>query len=256
MRCVLSSNANSFAEQKFLHSAKYFFLLLLLAGMFATSLSAEQTDISHYDIYTGFTDLNSPALGLNQMGFHTQAGWNPRTWYSLGVDYSVASGSEVLKPDLLPTALQQQLGGVVLGFIQAGAIPPTYQLAIPVHVMTQSFAIGPQFPYRHFQNVTLFLRPSFGAFRLAATPHPTDLVSTTIAGALAPSGHKVDWTSFYGVGGGDEIRLTRYIGLRTQMDLVYNHPFNDILANGFWTMRYSGGLMFHFGSNIASSRKK
>jgi len=29
-----------------------------------------------------------------------------------------------------------------------------------------------------------------------------------------------------------------------------NHPFDDILANGFWIIRYSVGLNLHFGRNI------
>ncbi len=179
-----------------------------------------------------------------------------RRWYTLGVDYSVSSGSTVLKPGLLPGPLQQQLGGVILQLIQSGAIPPTYQLLLPANVFTQSFAAGPQFSYRHFERVTLFVRPSIGAFRLGATPRPRDPVATLISHQLVPSGHKVDWTGFYGVGGGDEVRITPLVGIRTQIDIVHNHPFNDILANGFWTMRYSAGLNFHFGRNILAPAAK
>ena len=229
--------------------ARFFFGLMFVA-LLSASVQAQQTYVSHYDIYTGFADLNSSALGLNQVGFHTQVGMNVRNWHSLGVDYSVTTGSNVLKPDLLPTALQQQLAPVILGFIEAGVIPPTYQLTIPTDVVTQSFAIGPQLAYRHFEKVTLFLRPSVGAFRLAATPHPADEVATVITKTLVPSGHKVDWTSFYGFGFGDEVHFNHRFGLRSQMDVVYNHPFNDILANGFWTLRYSVGPTFHFGRNI------
>lgn len=95
------------------------------------------------------------------------------------------------------------------------------------------------------------IRPPFcGAFRLAATIHPADPVATEIPQLLAPSGQTVDWTGFYGFGGGGEILLTPHFGVRSQMDVVYNHPFNNILANGFWTMRYSVGLNLHAGKNI------
>ena len=231
-------------------SLLFTFGILSASFVLLPTSSAQQTTLKRYDVYAGFADLNSPALGLNQTGLHTQFGVNERNWYALGFDCSVSSGSTALKPDLLPVALQQQLAPIIEAYIQAGAVPPTYQLTLPAHIMTQSFAAGPQFAYRHFRRVTLYIRPSVGAFRLAATPHPGDLVATAISHALVPSGHKVDWTGFYGFGGGDEILLTPHFGVRTQMDLVWNHPFNDILANGFWTVRYSVGLNVHAGRNI------
>ncbi len=224
--------------------------IVIASFLLATIADAQQTQLKRYDLYVGFADLNSPALGLNQTGLHTQFGVNVREWYALGFDYSVSRGSTVLKPDLLPVTLQEQLAPLILAYIQAGVVPPTYQLKLPAHIMTQSFAAGPQFSYRHFRRVTLFVRPSVGAFRLAATLHPADPLATEVSQLLAPSNPTVDWTGFYGFGGGDEILLTPHFGVRSQMDVVYNHPFNDILANGFWTMRYSVGLNIHAGKNI------
>jgi hypothetical protein len=82
-------------------------------------------------------------------------------------------------------------------------------------------------------------------------PHPADAFQTIIVGQLAPAGFKLDWTGFYGVGGGADYSISRHFGIRAQMDAVYNHPFNDILANGRWTFRYSVGPSFHFGRNMA-----
>lgn len=242
----------SYFDSRWLHFVGF----LILATVACSSIQAQQTYVSRYDVYAGFADLNSTALGLNEVGFHTQAGVRVDKWLTTGLDYSITSGSNILKPDLLPTALQQQLGQVILGYIKAGVIPPTYQLTIPTDVVTQSYTAGGELVYRHFTNVTLFLRPSLGAFRLAATPHPGDQVSTVIAHALVPSGHKVDWTGYYGFGGGDDVNFNRRFGLRTQMDVVYSHPFNDILANGFWTIRYSIGPTFNFGRNILASKAK
>jgi len=226
-------------------------LLLILAG----AAEAQQTFVSRYDVYTGFTDIYSPELGLNQQGFHTQAGLNMRPWYSMGFDYSVASGSEVLKPDLLPAALQQQIGFAIQEYEAAGVLPTGYRLAIPTDAFTQTFAAGPQVMYRHYTKATFFVRPSLGALRERATPHPTDTFSTGIAQQLAPAGSKLDWTGFYGIGGGGDFAITRHIGIRAQLDAVYNHPFNDILEHGRWTYRYSFGPSFHFGRNILPSRK-
>lgn len=240
-----------------LSSSRACFLLLIGIGQFAgRSANAQQTTISRYDVYTGFTSINSPQLGLSQPGFHTQAGINMRPWYSLGFDYSVASGSEILKPDLLPTALQTQIAGAQELYTLEGLLPVGYQLAIKTDAFTQTFAAGPQLMYLHFEKATLFVRPSLGALRERATPHPADPFATAIAQQLAPSGSKLDWTGFYGVGGGGDYRVTRHIGIRAQMDVVYNHPFNDILANGRWTFRYSVGPSFHFGHSIVKAPRQ
>jgi len=87
-------------------------------------------------------------------------------------------------------------------------------------------------------------------------PHAQDAFQTVIVGQLAPAGFKRDWTGFYGFGGGAEVALSKHIGLRGQMDVVYNHPFNDILADGRWTYRFSVGPSFHFGRNVAAGGKK
>ena len=237
-----------------LHMPKRFFAqpvaILILCSGFAAIAHAQQTEASRYDVFAGFTSLNAPALGLSQPGFHTQAGVNMRSWYSVGFDYSVGSGSEIVKPDLLPTDLQAAIAGAQQQYTAAGLLPVGYQLAIKTDAFTETFAAGPQLVYRHFPKATLFIRPSLGALRERATPHPTDPFATIVAEELAPSGSKLDWTGFYGLGGGMDYSITKHFGIRGQMDAVYNHPFNDILENGRWTYRYSVGPSFHFGRNI------
>jgi hypothetical protein len=227
---------------------------LLLLHLAAASLQAQQTYVGHYDAYAGFTDLYTPELGLNQTGFHTQVGINPRTWYSVGFDYSVSTGSEVLTTDLLPTALQAQVNAAQAAYIAAGLLPPNYHLAVPTDATTQTFALGPQLAFRHFSRATIFVRPSLGALRERAVPHPTDPFSTLVAHELAPAGFKLDWTGFYGAGGGADFVLTKHFGLRTQIDIVHDHPFNDILANGRWTYRFAVGPSFHLGRNVAVAK--
>ncbi len=229
-------------------------LRLLAATIFAAALAstgipahAQKSYVSRYDVYAGFADIDSPDLGLNEQGFHLQAGINPRRWLSVGGDYSNGNGSQLLTTNLLPTALQAQINAAQAGYIAFGLLPANYHLAVPTDAATQTFAFGPQLAYRHFSKLTLFLRPSLGALRERAVPHPADPFQKVIVAQLAPSGFKLDWTGFYGVGGGGDLALTKHFGLRAQIDVVYNHPFNDILANGRWTYRYSVGPSFHFG---------
>jgi hypothetical protein len=229
--------------------------LAVFFPLLVASAHAQRADFSRYDVYAGFADIDSPALGLNEKGFHAQAGMNPKRWLSFGADYSVANGPEMLTTDLLPAATQAQINAAQAGYIALGLLPANYRLAVPTDASTQTFAFGPQLAYRHYSRLTLFLRPSLGALRERAVPHAADAFQKVIVAGLAPAGFKLDWTGFYGVGGGGDFALSKHFGLRAQMDFVYNHPFNDILANGRWTFRYSVGPSFRFGSNPGASGK-
>jgi len=220
------------------------------------SAHAQQSYVSRYDVYAGFADIDSPALGLNEQGFHAQAGMNMRRWLSIGADYSEGTGSQILTTNLLPAALQAQINTAQAGYIALGYLPANYRLAVPTDAATQTFAFGPQLVDRHYSKLTLFVRPSLGALRERAVPHAADAFQALIVGQLAPAGFKLDWTGFYGLGGGAEFAVSKHIGIRGQMDFVYNHPFNDILADGRWTYRYSVGPSFHFGRNMAAGGKK
>lgn len=226
----------------------------LIAGASAaaqqTMHAQAQNYVSRYDVFAGFTDIDSPALGLNQKGFHTQAGVILRRWLSMGGDYSVASGHETLTTGLLNATLQARVAGAQAGFIKAGLLPPNYVLMVPTDAFTQTFAFGPQLTFRHFSKATFFLRPSLGALREHAVPKSTDPFESVIVKGLAPAGFKTDWTGFYGAGGGVDFALSKHLGVRAQMDAVYNHPFDDLLASGRMTYRYSVGPSFHFGRDV------
>ncbi len=220
----------------------------------AAQAHAQQDYVGRYDIYGGFAALDAPHIDLTTRGFHFQAGMNPRTWLATGFDYSVSTGHTTLTPDLLTTALQQQLGAQILQLIKAGVIPPTYKVYVPIDANTQTFALGPQFVYRRFQHVSFFIRPSLGAVRESATPHPHDAVTAAIALELVPQGTKTDWTGFYGFGGGYDLNANGHIGLRMQTDIVYFHVFNDLLRDGRWDFRWSVGPTFHFGRNVREAK--
>lgn len=210
----------------------------------------QQAYVSRYDLFTGYTFLDSPHVGLFENGFHLQAGFRPRTWVSLGVDYSVSAGDLTITPDLLLPALQQQLGEELGGLAAVGKIPPTYQLVVPSHSRTQTLAAGPQLASHHWRHLTLFVRPSFGAIHEVATPQPKDPIATLVTTQLAPEGKKTDWVAFYGFGGGFDVLLSKHFAIRTQADLVYDHLFSDLLKDGRFTVRFSFGPCFNFGQNI------
>ncbi len=234
-------------------------LCTILFSLTQVTCVAQQTYVGRYDLYTGFSDLKTPGLnGINQIGFHLQAGMTNTRLISSGFDYSIQSGDTTLIPSMASPVI---IAGITQLYA-AGYLPPTYALNIPLHATTQTFTAGSQFNYRHFSKVTLFIRPSLAAFRLAAMPHPQNIQDGIVVGALEaanvlqPTGTIVDWTGAYGVGGGAELALARHLGLRMQMDAVWNHPFNYVLANGGWSYRYSFGPAFHFGRNVPAHPHK
>jgi hypothetical protein len=233
-------------------AAPFVALTALAQALVASGAYAQQTYVTRYDLFAGYTFLDSPHVSLFENGFHFQFGVRPATWCSLGFDYSVSAGDLTLTQNLLTTSLQQQLGAELAELAAEGKLPPGYMLVVPAHSVTQTFAAGPQLAYRHFTKVTLFLRPDLGAIHEVATPHPAagDPIAQGIVQQLAPSGKKTDWTVFYGFGGGSDFLFTNHFGLRVQSDLVYDHLFSDLLKDGRWTVRFSVGPIFNFGKNI------
>jgi len=223
---------------------------LALFGL-ALPASGEQEYVTRYDAYAGYAFLDSPHIGLWENGFALQAGFRPKTWYSVGFDYSRTTGDTTLTPDLLPSGLQQTLAAQLAQLAAAGLLPPGYQLRLPIHSVTNTFAVGPQLAFRHWTHVTIFVRPVFaGAIYEQATPHPADPIAAGIVAQLVPSGKKTDTTWFLGGGGGFDILFTRHLAMRTQVDVVYDHLFNDLLKDGRATVRFSVGPAVNFGPNI------
>ena len=223
----------------------------LLLLMLAATVSGQQTYVSRFDFFGGYTYLDSPKVGLSEHGFHTQFGVRPWTWLSLGFDYSVAKGDLSITPNLLLDSLQQSLGAQLGALIKAGVLPANYSLVVPASSTTQTFAAGPQVAFRHWKPVTLFLRPSCGIIAETATPHPGDPVSTGIVKQLSPTGSKHDNTIFYGFGGGIDFNVSKHVAIRMQTDLVRDHLFDDLLKDSRGTVRVSIGPAFNFGKNIA-----
>lgn len=218
------------------------FAILLFALPFPMRCQAQTPYIGRYDLYTGFSDLNTPGLNnINQVGFHLQAGFTANQHVSYGFDYSTQNGTTHLTPGIATVALRQQL---------AAELPPGYALDLPVDVTIQSFTAGGQYVIRHYRKATFFVRPVLAAFHIRGTPQPNDGINTLVAAQLAPHGYLTDWYGAYGAGGGVEVPVLRHLGARVQFDAGWNHPFSNILEHGGFSYRYSIGPAFHFGPNV------
>jgi outer membrane protein with beta-barrel domain len=240
-----------------MNHSKFVFRTLPTIGIVLAALAlltlpafAEQSYVGRWSAYGGYTYISQPSINLGENGANIQAAFRPKTWVTLGFDYNVATGQNVLEPGMLTSSLQAQLGAQLGHLVAAGVIPASYQLALPTNTRTQTFQIGPDFPIRKFESVTFFVRPNLGAMQVVATPRPTDPIAKMIVAGLAPSGSKTDWTYFYGFGGGFEYNVTKHFGLRFQADFAHSHMFNDLLNAGN-TIRFSVGPSFQFGKNVA-----
>ena len=198
--------------------------------------------VAQYDVYAGFAYLHTPSLNLTTRGFHIQAAYNTKTWLAMGLDYSNSNGSLSLFPRYLPTSVQNDLAPFLAGL--------SYEPSVTTDVNTQTFAVGPAVVIRKIRGLGIIIHPSLGAVREEAVPYPHDLLTRVVIASLVPSGRKVDWRGFYGVGGGLDFKVAKHFGIRMHTDLVWDHLFNDILRNGRWTVRASIGPSFHFGRNI------
>jgi hypothetical protein len=211
----------------------------------------QQEYVTRFDAYGGYGLLTSPSIGLAENGFVGQAGFRPKAWFSVGVDYTIAAGNLTITPGLLTKALQQQLGAQLAQLAAAGQLPPGYQLRVPARSRTQTITAGGELVFRHFTHVTLFLRPVFlGAIHESANLKPRDPIAGAVVAQIAPSGTVTDTTWFLGAGGGIDLLFGRHFAIRNQVDVVWDHLFNGLLANGCWEVRYSVGPAFNFGPNI------
>lgn len=225
-------------------------MLALLIAAPAAMAQRAQPYIARYDAFVGYTFLNSPKVDLFEPGVHAQIGVRPRTWFSLGFDYSIAKGDLTITPDLLVPSTAQTLAAQLGALAAAGRLPAGYKLAVKTSSRTQTFAAGPQLAFRNWRRMTLLLRPSMGIIHEVATPKPGDAIATAIVAQLAPHGQKTNRTPFVGIGGGVDILLTKHFAWRVQSDFVYDHLFNDLLKDGRMTVRFSVGPCFNFGKNV------
>lgn len=244
----------------------------LLLAVILLSLSAcafaQQDYVGRYDVFAGFSYLNSPKLDLQQRGFNTQIGANLTRWLAFGADYSIQFGRASLIPADLKTQYATPLNNLVAGAEALGALPPGYKLYAPFDATTETFTIGPQLDCRHFKKYTLFVHPSIGAIHenIAIGDHNDPFVGGVVIPALLgqpvplfgiPAGPPVlhtlrpnDTTYFYGLGGGVDFNATKHVHLRADVEFVHVYLFSGILADPRNSVRLSVGPTFNFGKNV------
>jgi len=229
-------------------------LLLAVPCAFAQAQPPPPEDqyVGRFLIYAGYMHLDSPAISLWEPGVHIQAGMRWSRHISVGFDYSRGTGNTKVGLSQATTAIQNEFGPLLAEFIANGILPPNYVAALPFSSVTQTFTMGPEFPYRRFKTFTPYIRPSAGIINEVATARPIDNVTRLVVNSIAPSGKEEEWTAFYGFGGGVGFNFTKHFSLVVQADLVHDHLFPDLLKNGRNTVRFSIGPGFQFGSNVTT----
>jgi len=209
----------------------------------------EQGDVSinRYTVYTGFDYFNNPGLSLSQRGFDTDFGVTVKPWLGLGGDFS-ASGDSIISG-----------GGTINGsstiyaplLIQAASLgaPSPSSVNVPFKSTSYTFAVGPQFYWRKWRQVTFLGRPGLGGIRANADvslpPQLAGLLGQL--GAPVPSAHQTDTRLFFGLGGGFDLNVSRRVGLRVTADWINTHLYPNILSDRQNFVRVTIGPTFRWG---------
>ena len=200
-----------------------------------------------FGLFAGVADLGTPAANINQSGVRLSAGIRQRSWCLTGFDFSRFGGQGQIHAAALAPPLRQQVLGSIAQSQAAGLLAAGYQYRVNLSVHTITYSLGPQFNTHPFRGAVLFGSPALGALREAAALTGTDAFTTATLAQAVPSGHKTGWVPFYGGSVGVDVPLHRLFLLRSEFDLVRSHPFSDLLASGFWSYRYSCGIVLTFG---------
>jgi hypothetical protein len=220
-------------------------LLFFLSLSVVTCLAQKQEYVAQYDAYFGFAYLTTPNMNLDERGWQAQLGYNYRRWMALGFDTSYFGGNSSLTVPQLNNQTLAKLAPVL------PYLPSGYTVWTPYHANTYTITGGPQFNYRHFKYVTLFIHPDIGAMYQMITVHPPDpIMSGIVTQLIGPSMKTSQWVGFYGVGGGVDLNVSKHVGIRLQSDWVYTNLFDNLLKDPQYTWRMSASPTFRFGKNV------
>jgi hypothetical protein len=155
---------------------------------------------------------------------------------ALGADFSVFTGDGKIKIS------DTKIAGQVAALVPPGTTIPK----IPFDATTYEFALGPQINIRHFEKLTIFVRPGFGLLHEKADLNiPTSLLPLL---SLFPtiSREETDTTYFYGAGGGIDLNASKHIGVRFSVDYVRTPLFSSFLETRN-AVRFSVGPTWKWG---------
>jgi len=221
-------------------------LLLLLSLTVVTCVAQKQEYVARYSTFGAFSYFSTPSLNLTQRGLDVDFGVNVRSWLTLGGDFSYGAGNTTLLPSNLNAATQAKLAPYV-PTLQTLGIP----LAVPYNASTYTYEAGPQFNYRGFKKLTLFVRPALGALHASIEAKPSNpLTAKLVSGLMGGSVSQSDTVVFYGFGGGMTWEATQHFGIRVAADFVHYNMFSDILDGGRKSVRVTVGTKYNFGRNI------
>jgi hypothetical protein len=219
-------------------------VLVLFLASASLICSAQQTEITQFAIFGGYSYLSTPSLHLSERGFNTDVAANLRPWVSFGFDFSWFDGYSTLVPSYLNSATQTKLAQLLPPGVPVSAV------AVPYTASTYTYQLGPQLNYRHFRKVTLFVRPALGLLheKVQTTPNVTSapLVAALLNGKLSSA----DTSVFYGFGGGATWEISPHFGLRATADFARYNFFSTVLNGPRNSVRLSVGPKFGFGKNI------
>ncbi len=230
------------------------FFLFILASVLLTPLTcfSQQEEITQFAIVTGYSYLHTPSLNLAQRGFNGDIAINYRPWMSLGFDFSTFAGGSTLLPSYLNSETQQKLGTALRG------LPPSMAASaavVPYTSSTYTYQMGPQFNYRRFKHLTLFIRPALGLLHAKIqTTSTNQITNQLVTGLLNGKLSSADNTVFYGFGGGGTWEINPHFGLRVTADLARFNFFPDTLNGSRNGLRLTVATKFGFGKNIVGTK--
>jgi hypothetical protein len=217
-------------------------LLCSLAIFLCLPAFAQSTDINRYTLFTGFDYLISPARDLTERGFEGDFGVTLKPWLGVGGDFS-AIGNGIISGAGAINGNETVFAPILKPYIDPGSVN------VPFKSTTYTFAVGPQFYIRHWEKITLLVRPGFGGIHESADiAFPAQLAHLFgQLGVSPPNPHQSDTQWFIGIGGGFDLNVSRRVGWRLATDYVNTHLFSNLLVprQNYW--RFSTGPTFRWG---------